>query len=83
MRIHEKASLYDLLIKDYEALLEDVRKHYEEVELIKEYKDPVISKDDTLYYPMITGKYSGTNFGLSLKITRGESTLKWYKAQEK
>lgn len=80
MKVHEKAKLYDELIKDYEELLNSIRSHHDEVEQIPNRLE--IDKTSPYYYPTITGIYSGSNFGLSIKIGKAEGILKWYKNQK-
>ena len=81
MKIHEKARLYDELLKDYEELVNEMRKHCESIKTIQDREDlkEMKQKDTSIYYPLLAGTYQGSNFGLDLKIGRAQSNLKWYK----
>lgn len=77
MKIHQKAELYDQLVKDYETLINEMLLYHQSVEEIKN------SKFDTIQdYPVVVGKYAGSNFGLLIKIKKAEGTLNWYKRQK-
>ena len=81
MKIHEKARLYDELLKDYEELINEMRKHCESIKTIQDREDlkEMKQNDISIYYPLLAGTYQGSNFGLDLKIGRAQSNLKWYK----
>lgn len=81
MKIHEKAKLYDSLIKDYEELINEMRQHCESIKTIQDREDLKEMKQNNIsnYYPLLAGTYQGSNFGLDLKIGRAQSNLKWYK----
>jgi hypothetical protein len=83
MKIHQKASLYDELLKDYESLIAEMKQHHQAIENIP--NQPEIKNANTSdfgYYPRLVGIYSGSNFGLSMKISKAEGTLNWYKNQK-
>lgn len=82
MKIHEKAKLYDSLIKDYEELINEMRQHCESIKTIQDREDLKEMKQNNIsnYYPLLAGTYQGSNFGLDLKIGRAQSNLKWYKS---
>jgi len=83
MKIHEKAYLYDQLIQDYESLVKDIKSHYNLIEQIPEKPEIKESKrSDIGYYPRLVGTYSGSNFGLSMKISKAEGILNYYKSQK-
>ena len=81
MKVHEKAKLYDSLIKDYEELINEMRQHCESIKTIQDREDlkEMKQNDISIYYPLLAGTYQGSNFGLDLKIGRAQSNLKWYK----
>jgi len=84
MKIHEKASLYDSLLKDYEELISELQKHSESVKEIPNRQDLIEMKESntSTYYPLLAGTYQGSNFGLELKISKAQSNLNWYKNQK-
>jgi hypothetical protein len=86
MKIHEKAKLYDELLKDYKQFLEDMEKFKEELESIPTREDILETKNDKdrnfLYYPMLCGTYMAAPFGLSIRLNRHESNLNWYLNQK-
>ena len=83
MKVHEKAALYDQLIKDYESLINEIKSHHQSIEDIP--NQPEIKESNSSdfgYYPRLVGTYSGSNFGLQMKISKAEGILKWYKSQK-
>ena len=82
MKVHEKAALYDQLIKDYESLINEIKSHHQSIEDIP--NQPEIKESNSSdfgYYPRLVGTYSGSNFGLQMKIAKFEGVLNWYKTQ--
>jgi hypothetical protein len=83
MKIHEKAALYDQLIKDFESVIDDMKSHYDSIEQIPEKPEIKESnRSDIGYYPILVGTYSGSNFGLSMKLSKAQGILNWYKKQK-
>jgi hypothetical protein len=84
MKIHDKAKLYDELIKDFESLLTELKSHSKMVNEIPNREDLVSLKQSgsSTYYPMLSGTYHGSNFALDMKISKAEDTLNWYKSQK-
>ena len=83
MKLHEKAALYDQLIQDYESLISDIKSHYDSIEQIPEKPEIKESKSSDIgYYQRLVGTYSGSNFGLSMKISKAQGILNWYKKQK-
>ena len=84
MKIHEKAHLYDELLKDYTALLEELDKFKVELEELPKREDLIVEKEKNLsnYYAATTGAFSAMAFGLDIKINRFRGTLNWYKKQK-
>ena len=82
MKVHEKAKLYDSIIKDYEELINEMKLHSESIKSIQDREDlkEMKQKDISIYYPMLSGTYQGSNLGLDLKIVRAQSNLEWYKS---
>jgi hypothetical protein len=80
MRIHEKAKLYDELLKDYIALLEDVKQFKSDLEELPKRPDLIEIKEDRqdLYYAMCTGSFSAMPMALDMKMWKHEANLKWY-----
>ena len=81
MKVLEKAKLYDSLIKDYEELINEMKLHSESIKSIQDREDlkELKQKDISIYYPMLSGTYQGSNFGLDIKIGIAQSNLEWYK----
>ena len=81
MKVHEKAKLYDSLIKDYVELINEMKLHSESIKSIQDREDlkELKQKDISIYYPMLSGTYQGSNFGLDIKIGIAQSNLEWYK----
>lgn len=84
MKIREKAQLYDELLKDYIALLEDVKRFKSELEDIPNREDLISIKESNLshYYAMCTGSFSAMPTALDMKMWKHESNLKFYKNQK-
>jgi hypothetical protein len=84
MKIHEKAKLYDELLKDYVALIEDVRKFKSELEEIPNREDMQSLKESNLshYYASCTGSFSAMPMALDMKMWKHESNLKFYLNQK-
>jgi hypothetical protein len=82
MKIHEKARLYDELLKDYEDLIKQIENHHDSIDIIENEEDMVRLKESSHsnYYSMLSGKLKGSNFGLSIIIGKAKGTLNWYKA---
>lgn len=83
MKIHEKAALYDQLIKDFEETIQSMEDHHKMIEDIP--NQPEIKKSNSSdfgYYPLLVGTYSGSNFGLSMKINKAKGIINWYKNQK-
>lgn len=84
MKVHEKAKLYDSLLRDYEELIIELKQHSESIKEIPNRSDLIGMKESNIssYYPLLAGTYQGSNFGLEMKISRIESNLNWYKNQK-
>ncbi len=84
MKVHEKAKLYDSLIRDYEELVNELKQHSESIKDIPNRPEIQELKEsgNSSYYPLLAGTYQGSNFGLEMKISRIESNLNWYKNQK-
>jgi hypothetical protein len=84
MKVHEKAKLYDSLLRDYEELIIELKQHSESIKEIPNRSDLIEMKESNIssYYPLLAGTYQGSNFGLEMKISRNESNLNWYKNQK-
>ena len=84
MKIHKKALLYDELLKDYTALLEELDEFKTDLEKLPKREDLLMEKgkSPSNYYAMTTGAFSAMAFGLSIKISRFRGTLNWYKTQK-
>jgi hypothetical protein len=84
MKVHEKAKLYDSLLRDYEELIIELKQHSESIKEIPNRSDLIEMKESNIssYYPLLAGTYQGSNFGLEMKISRIESNLNWYKNQK-
>jgi hypothetical protein len=83
MKIHEKAALYDQIIKDFEDTIKAMEDHYNSIEEIPNKPEIKESNQSEIgYYPRLVGTYSGSNFGLSMKINKAKGILNWYKTQK-
>ena len=84
MKVHEKAKLYDSLLRDYEELIIELKQHSESIKEIPNRSDLIEMKESNIssYYPLLAGTYQGSNFGLEMKISRIETNLNWYKNQK-
>ncbi len=84
MKIHEKASLYDSLLKEYEELINELKQHSDSINELENRSDIVEMKETnhSSYFPLLAGALKGSNFGLEIKISRAQSNLNWYKSQK-
>ena len=81
MKVHEKARLYDELMKDAEEFIQSLEKHHQEVETAEE--DPEVKgRESSMRNAALVGKYKGMNFGLLLRIKRFEGKMNWYREQK-
>jgi hypothetical protein len=80
MKIHEKARLYEELLKDYIELLEDVKRFKIELEEIPNREDIQPLKESNLshYYASCTGSFSAMPMALEMKMWKHENNLKFY-----
>jgi hypothetical protein len=80
MKIHEKAKLYDELIKDYIELIEDIRKFKTELAEIPTRDDikPIKESNQAHYYAMCVGAFSAMPMALDMKMWKHEANLKFY-----
>jgi hypothetical protein len=84
MKIHEKANLYDNLLKEYEELINELKQYSDSFKDLENRSDMVEMKEtnNSSYYPLLAGALKGSNFGLEIKISRAQSNLNWYKKQK-
>ncbi len=84
MKIHEKARLYDELLKDYILLIEDIRHFKTELEEIPNREDIQSLKESNMshYYASCTGSFSAMPFALDIKMWKHEANLKFYQNQK-
>ena len=84
MKIHEKAKLYDELLKDHEELLAEMEKFKQDLEDLPTREDIIGLKETNLnyYYATATGAFSAMAFGLDIKLHRFKGMLNWYKQQK-
>jgi hypothetical protein len=81
MKVHEKAKLYDELMKDIEGFVREVERHHQEVDVAE--NDPLLGETETsTKNSRLVGKYQGMNFGLLMKVKMFRGTLDWYKKQK-
>jgi hypothetical protein len=86
MRIHDKAKLYDLIIKDYEKLVNEMNEFKMDLTNLKERKDIVDIREETSvgsgqYYAACTGAYSAMAFRLDIQLHPHINNLEQYKNQ--
>lgn len=84
MKVHEKAKLYDLLLKDYEDFINELKQYSDSIKEIPNRPDiqELKQSGNSSYYPLLAGTYQGSNFGLEMKISKNESNINWYKNQK-
>ena len=85
MRIHEKAALYDILLKDYEELIAEMEKVKDELQNIPDRPDLLEIKETQGYSMYTAGKcgcYAAMSFGIDIKLGRHKGGLKWYQKQK-
>ena len=84
MKIHEKAKLYDELIKDYAELLDELEKFKSELENLPNREDIIKEKENNLssYYAMTTGAFRAMGFALDIKLHKFKGVLNWYNCQK-
>ena len=82
MRIHEKAALYDELLKDYEKLHNKMQEFKDELENLPKREDflELKSTNQSHYYAMLSGAFQAMPMALSYKLWDSEFTLKQHKA---
>ncbi len=80
MKIHEKAKLYDELLKDYIALMDDIQSFKSDLEAIPNREDLIKLKEENLgyYYASVTGSFSAMPTALDMKMWKHNSNLKFY-----
>jgi hypothetical protein len=83
MKIHEKAKLYDELLKDHEELLAEMEKFKQEMEELPNREDLIGLKESNIghYYATVTGAFSAMAFGLDIKLHKFKGMFNWYKQQ--
>jgi hypothetical protein len=82
MNRKQKPYLHPMLIEEMEAILKDLRSHYQKVEDAKDSKDLDPYRDDhQSFYAILSGRLQGMNFGLNILIHRLESTINWHNSQ--
>ena len=75
MKIHEKARLYDALLKDYEEAITELERHRSRgLEIVNEAESA-----EPRNYPMLCGSMQGHNICLDWPIKKMQGILKWYK----
>jgi hypothetical protein len=83
MKVHEKAKLFDEMIKEFQSLIDELDAHHQSIENIESDSELVRNKVNiNTYYPMLCGKLQGSNFGLKLKINKYKGILNWYQKQK-
>lgn len=82
MSIHEKAALYDELLKDYEKLHNKMQEFKGELEELPNKPDflELKSKNSAHYYAMLSGAFQAMPMALSYKLWDSEFTLKHHKS---
>jgi len=79
----DKAALYDDLMKDVDAFVAAMEKHWQKIEDIKQEDLEIKDKDYREYMNRQLGSYQGNNFGLRLQIDYFLGKLSWFKRQGK
>ena len=76
MKIHEKARLYDALLKDFEEAITALERHRNRgLEIANE----SANADGKTNYAMLAGSMQGHNICLDWPIKKMQAVLKWYK----
>jgi len=80
MKIHEKAKLYDELLKDYIDLMDDIQSFKSDLEAIPNREDLIKLREENLgyYYASATGSFSVMHTALDWKMWKHNSNLKFY-----
>jgi hypothetical protein len=80
MKIHEKAKLYDELLKDYIELMNDIQSFKKDLEDIPNREDLIPLKESNIgfYYASVTGSFSAMPTALDMKMWKHNSNLKFY-----
>ena len=80
MKIHEKAKLYDELLKDYIELINDIQSFKSDLENLPNREDITKLKEENLgyYYASITGSFQAMPMALDMKMWKHENNLKFY-----
>jgi hypothetical protein len=85
MKIHEKARLYDELMKDVQSFVSELETYRQKIENIEtadlELVETKQNRFDN-YHSMLAGKLKGSNFGLGIRIDIFKGTLSWYNKQK-
>jgi hypothetical protein len=84
MKVHEKAKMYDEMMKDFQSFISELEIYHQSIENIESDPELIEMKSTNIdnYYPMLTGKLKGSNFGLSMKINKYKGMLNWYQKQK-
>jgi hypothetical protein len=84
MKIHDKARLYDELLKDYTELIKEMEQFKSDLENLPNREDLKEAKENnpSAYYAMATGSYSAMAFSLDIKLHKFQGVLKWYTSQK-
>ncbi len=84
MKVHEKARLYDELMKDVQQFIVELETYHQSIDTIETTDQELIEtkpNHPNSYHSMLAGKLKGSNFGLSMKIARFKGILGWYTKQ--
>ena len=78
----EKSDLYDDLMKDVKEFVNDLEKHYQNIEDIESRPELADQTSPDLRRSMLIGMLKGSNFGLRLKLDRFKGKLNWFRGYE-
>jgi hypothetical protein len=84
MKIHEKAKLYDELLKDYIALIDEIKQFQSELAEIPNRSDLIGEKEKNTgnYYAMLSGSFQAMPMALDFRMWKHEANLKFYQRQK-
>lgn len=85
MKLTTKAALYDMLIKDYQAMINELELYKNDIEAIPEKPDLLEIKENQSYSHYLAGQcgtYKAMGFAMEVKLAKLKGTLDWYLSQE-
>jgi hypothetical protein len=85
MKVHEKAALYEAIVKDYQELIAEMEKVRDDLQNIPNRPDLLEIKESQGYSMYTAGKcgcYAAMGYAIDWKISRAKGVLEWYENQK-